>query len=140
MPPRLSERARRSRELGRQGESLAAGYLRSSGWRILARNVRVPMGEADLVALAPDGDTRVVVEVKTRRRFVGQLARSAAAMPEESVTLRKRRTLRAVARHLAVANGWRTVRVDVIAIEWGPAGATLRHHAGDAARVNGASC
>lgn len=119
---------------------MAARYLRSNGWRILARNVRVPMGEADIVALAPDGLTRVVVEVKTRRRFEGQAARSAAARPEESVTLRKRRTLRAIARHLAVANRWRAVRVDVVAVEWGPRGAILRHHPGDGAVITQASC
>ena len=116
------------------------------GWRVLARNVRLPMGEADIVALAPDGTTRVVVEVKTRRRFAGQSERSASARPEESVTWRKRRTLRAIAMHLARANGWRRVRVDVIAIEWGPLGATVRHHEGVVAGfggrrgLSGASC
>jgi putative endonuclease len=145
-PPRTSERVRRTRALGRRGESMAAGHLRSMGWRILARNVRLPMGEADIIALAPDGTTRVVVEVKTRRRFAGQSGRSASARPEESVTCRKRRTLRAIAMHLARANGWRCVRVDVIAIEWGPRDATVRHHEGvvagfgDRGGLSGGSC
>ena len=47
--------------LGRRGERAAARLLRSQGYRVLARNARVPMGEADLVCLAPDGKTVVVV-------------------------------------------------------------------------------
>ena len=34
----------------RRGETLAAWYLRLSGWRILARRVKTPRGEIDLVA------------------------------------------------------------------------------------------
>lgn len=119
---------------------MVADFLRSGGWRVLGRNVRLPMGEADIVALTPDGETRVVVEVKTRRRAAGQSERSATALPEESVTSRKRRTLLAIARHLARANGWRQVRVDVVAVEWGPQGATLRHHPGPARHVSPGSC
>ncbi len=98
------------------------------------------MGEADIVALSPDGVTRVVVEVKTRRRVAGQAPRSATAMPEESVTSRKRRTLLAIARHLARANGWSSVRIDIVAVEWGPRVATLRHHAGQVGRFRPGSC
>lgn len=51
-------------ELGRWGEAVAAEHLRSSGYRILDRNWRCPIGEIDIVALQ-DG-ALVVVEVKTR--------------------------------------------------------------------------
>jgi len=37
------------RELGRMGERAALGMLRSIGYSVLGRNVRVPMGEADIV-------------------------------------------------------------------------------------------
>jgi putative endonuclease len=36
--------------LGRQGEEVAARYLEKKGLKILARNVRTPVGEIDLVA------------------------------------------------------------------------------------------
>jgi putative endonuclease len=49
---------------GARGERAAARYLRKRGYCILARNFRVPGGEADIVA-EKDG-LLVVVEVKTR--------------------------------------------------------------------------
>jgi putative endonuclease len=51
--------------LGRQGETLAAGYLENLGMRIIDRNWRCSSGEIDIVAL--DGDTLVIAEIKTRR-------------------------------------------------------------------------
>lgn len=50
---------------GRRGETLAAWYLRLHGWRIVARRVRTPRGEIDLVARR--GRTVCFVEVKWRR-------------------------------------------------------------------------
>jgi putative endonuclease len=52
-------------QVGREGESLAERFLRSRGYRILARNVRSPSGELDVVA--EDGDVLVFVEVKVRQ-------------------------------------------------------------------------
>jgi putative endonuclease len=52
-------------QLGREGESLAERFLRSRGYHIVARNVRSPSGELDLIA--EDGEVLVFVEVKARR-------------------------------------------------------------------------
>lgn len=115
--------------LGPAGERAAEKFLKANGYRVLARNARVPMGEADLLCTAPDGDTVVLVEVKSRRVVPG-----VAAPPAElNVTAHKRRKLRAIMRHLSRANRWgaRPRRIDVIAVDFvGDEPAELRHHAG----------
>ena len=58
-------RAERERQ-GRRAENLAAWFLRLKGWRILARRVKNPRGEVDLIARR--GRTVAFVEVKWRRR------------------------------------------------------------------------
>ena len=55
---RLADRA------GRRAETIAAWWLRLKGYRILARRVRTPVGEIDMVARR--GRTLVFVEVKAR--------------------------------------------------------------------------
>ncbi len=115
--------------LGPAGERAAAKHLRTLGYRVLGCNLRVPMGEADVLALAPDGDTIVLVEVKARR--VG--AEGAFAAPEASITAHKRRKLAAILDHLARANGWtkRPLRIDAVAVEFPGTGKPLvRHHVG----------
>ena len=54
----------RSQGRGRRGELLAAWFLRFKGYRILARDLRCPVGEIDLVARR--GRTLAIVEVKAR--------------------------------------------------------------------------
>jgi putative endonuclease len=49
---------------GRRAEFFAALYLRLKGYRIMARNVRLPSGEIDLVARR--GRLLIFVEVKYR--------------------------------------------------------------------------
>lgn len=49
---------------GRSAETMACWYLRLRGWRILARRVRVPGGEVDIVARR--GRTVAFIEVKAR--------------------------------------------------------------------------
>jgi putative endonuclease len=71
--------------LGISGEALAADHLRGLGYQIVARDVRTPLGQLDLVAI--DGSTLVLVEVKTR-------AGHGFGLPQEAVDRRKIRKLR----------------------------------------------
>ena len=77
-------------QLGKRGEDLAAGFLRSAGCDILTANYRCPWGEIDLVAR--DGEELAFVEVRTRRSF-------AYGSPQESITRRKAGNLVAAAEH-----------------------------------------
>ena len=49
---------------GRRGEGWAALFLRLKGWRVIARRVKTPRGEIDLIARR--GRTVAFVEVKWR--------------------------------------------------------------------------
>lgn len=55
---------KRAERRGRTGESLAALLLILQGWSVIARRVRTPVGEIDLIARR--GRTTLFVEVKTR--------------------------------------------------------------------------
>jgi putative endonuclease len=94
---------------GRRGETIAAWYLRAHGWRIVARRLRLPMIEVDLVARR--GDVLAVVEVKWRERAeTAQLALRPAAVAR----------LRAAATELAARESARgrpvSARVDLLAL------------------------
>ena len=119
-----------TRRLGRAGERLAARTLRRAGYAILGRNLRVPMGEADLLALAPDRRTIVLVEVKTREPPAP--GAPPHPPPERNVHAEKRAKLRRILRHLLKANHWETRphRIDVVAIDWPPDDGKpeVRHH------------
>lgn len=109
-------------ELARRGEDAAAAYLERIGLTIVERNWRCTSGEADVIAL--DGDTLVIVEVKTRRSV-------SAGTPEEAVSPTKQRTLVRIARHYLAHAGLdeAQTRFDVIAIRpLGEDRALLRHH------------
>lgn len=67
--------------VGKAGESLALEFLKRKGYRILATNVRTPMGELDAVARFKG--TIVFVEIKTRAGY-------SLGPPSLSVTKRKK--------------------------------------------------
>ncbi|MBY0307778.1 MAG: YraN family protein [Phycisphaerales bacterium] len=111
----------RIKPVGARGEDAAAAYLRRAGYVILDRNVRVPVGEADIVAQldSADGGRRTVVLVEVKTRTVDPAVKRPRA--EEQVGAFKRRKLRAVMGHLVRSNpewrGWRK-RIDVVAVEF----------------------
>lgn len=77
-----------SAQLGAWGEALAAGFLQSRGWHVLARNYHSCFGEIDLIA--EDGVVLAFVEVKLRKSSKFGAAR-------EFVDFRKQEKLRATA-------------------------------------------
>ncbi|BDE05318.1 UPF0102 protein [Vulcanimicrobium alpinum] len=100
-------------ERGRAGEDAAVALLESHGYRIVARNVRLPGGEIDVIAR--DGDTIVFVEVKAR---AGTSFGSALG----AVDARKRTTLRALAADwLQIAAPRARARFDVVTFDRGRA-------------------
>ena len=96
-------------ERGRAGENAAAALLEAHGYRIIARNVRVPGGEIDLVCV--ESGTLVFVEVKRREGSSFGSALSA-------VDARKRRKLRMIASDYAqIVAPMARVRFDVVTID-----------------------
>lgn len=78
-----------TRDLGKQGEDLAAEFLLAKGFTILERNFTTKSGEIDIVAEDKEG-TRIFVEVKTAYS-------SAAGDPASWVDARKQHQLGRVA-------------------------------------------
>ncbi len=113
----------KGKRLGERGEDAAAAFLERAGMEIVERNWRAPTGgEIDIVAL--DGDTVVLVEVKTRKN-------STKGSPEEAVTPAKQRRYRKLAKAYQAHMGTVEVplRFDVIAITViAEDRALLRHH------------
>lgn len=116
---------------GRRGELVARRYLSRRAYRVIGKNIRTLAGEADLLCIAPDRITMVIVEVKSRTLRRGESA--AAIPPEASVTREKRLTLQRVARLLARANAWenRPWRIDVVGVEFPAGGKPVVRHTQD---------
>lgn len=106
----MSTRAEREAR-GRRGEVLAAWYLRLKGWRIVAKRVKTPRGEIDLIARR--GKVVAFVEVKWRA--------SAAELDHSIDAYRLRRVLAA-----AEAVGHRYAKAGD---EHGSMSSSLRHGA-----------
>ncbi len=98
-----------TRARGREAEDLAAAFLESRGFTILARNHATRQGEVDLVA--QEGDVLCFVEVRSRTS-------DAQGGPEETVSGAKARRVVAAATDWAARNGGldRDIRFDVVAV------------------------
>jgi putative endonuclease len=115
-------------QTGARGEQLAADWLRRErGFTIVARNWRSPRDRRDEIDLVGrDGSALVFVEVKAR-------AAGALVPGYHAVDERKKNVLRRAAG--AYVRGLRpkprTVRFDIVEVEWPAAGAagapTVRH-------------
>ena len=109
--------------VGRHGEDIAARYLVEAGYVLVERNWRGTRGELDIVAW--DGDEIVVVEVKTRTGL-------GFGHPAEAITPVKLARLKRLAGQWLGERAPRaaSVRIDVLAVVLGPAGAHVEHITG----------
>lgn len=98
--------------VGRDGESIAAGYLERRGYRIWQRNFRCPHGEIDLIA--SKGEFLVFVEVKTR-------AKATPYHPTLAVTEDKKRRVRLLGDYYCTQHLQQPLqpRFDVVAVTLG---------------------
>jgi putative endonuclease len=109
----------RHNELGRRGEELARKFLEKAGFRILDTNWRHEKDELDIVAM--DGETLVIVEVKTRSTdYFGD--------PSEAVGKAKEKFLiRAAEAYLETNNLDTEIRYDIISVILTNGGHKIRH-------------
>ena len=94
---------------GKAGEDAAMAFLESHGYRVVARNVRLPGGEID--AICVEAGILVIVEVKRRdsRSFGSALG---------AVDRKKQASLRALAADYAQIVAPRAqIRFDVVALD-----------------------
>lgn len=99
---------RRAWRRGLTAETVCVLWLTFLGYRIVARRLRTPVGEIDIVARR--GRTLAIVEVKARQRRDGALA---------SVSTRQRRRLQRAAQWLIAGRAdlaALNIRFDVIAV------------------------
>ena len=116
-PDPQTRQAASDASLGRRGEDLAARHLKKHGLKILARNYRCPVGEADIIALDTStrkdcgAETIAIVEVKTR-------SSDAYTDPASAVNADKQRRMRKVARYYLAGRDAAdfNVRFDVVSI------------------------
>ncbi len=98
----------KNNEFGKKGEALAAAYLVSKGYKIVAKNYR--FGKAEIDILARNGKLLIVVEVKSRSsKFIKNIA--------ETVTAKKIKLLRTATNHFVLDKNLDVeVRFDIITI------------------------
>jgi putative endonuclease len=97
--------------LGRRGEDLAHRFLRRQGYVIVARNHRLASGDAEADLIAWEGETLVIVEVKSRQN-------EDFGPPDRAVGEDKQAHIRRIARAYArtTATPWERVRCDVVTV------------------------
>ncbi len=113
---------------GERGEDLAFFHLRGLGYTVVARRWHSARLRGDLDLVAWDGDTLVIVEVKTRTAH--DLAPAETAVNEE-----KQRMLRrmALAYRRRLPEPWRDavpLRFDILSVYDLPSGAEFDHRRG----------
>lgn len=104
---------------GKEGEQIAAAFLKKNGYRIFKTNFHCPIGEIDIIAR--EKGELVFIEVKTRKsREMGY--------PEQAVGSKKQRKMSQLAQWYMQQEKFEDVpaRFDVVAITLLPDGNEIR--------------
>jgi len=101
-------RGRKARRDGKRAELIALWWLRLKGYRLIARNLRTPVGEIDLIMRRG----RVVAVVEVKRRAGSSAAESVSATQRTRV-LRASQWALSARPELAVLD----IRYDVVLLE-----------------------
>lgn len=107
-----------NRITGNKGEEEATNFLIKHNYKILARNLELFCGEIDI--LAQDKGTIVIVEVKTVRG-------SGFGLAQELVRYKKQQKLKLLARTLEQKYPNRTIRIDVIGVDYSEIDPKIEH-------------
>jgi putative endonuclease len=98
----------KNKELGQEGEQLAADYLKKNNWKVLEMNYRYSHSEVDLIG--QKDQLLVFFEVKTRTN-------TAFGMPEDFVNEKKAESVIRAANHYVEQINWEgNIRFDIISI------------------------
>ncbi|WP_038057234.1 YraN family protein [Thermodesulfobacterium hydrogeniphilum] len=115
-----------SKEKGQKSENIAEKYLKSKGFKILAKNYRTKAGEIDIIAIK--NKTLVFVEVKSEIEKINFSA-------EEKVDFKKKNKIFKVAEHFLVKNLKKLrkiedIRFDVIVVRFDNTKEEVIHYEG----------
>jgi putative endonuclease len=111
--------------VGKIGESIAAKYLKSKGYRILERNFKTKFGEIDIISISPQGSL-VFVEVKTMKvnsKISSNIDEKGGRFyPEDHMTFKKIKNFKKMSEYYLNKNLKSKIKVsdcrlDVIAID-----------------------
>ena len=97
-----------NKSTGNIGENIAADYLARQGYKILERNLVLPVGEIDI--LAQKKEIIIIVEVKAVRGAGFGLA-------QELVRYKKQQKLKLLGRAIEQKYSNRPIRIDVIGVD-----------------------
>ncbi|MBL4591443.1 MAG: YraN family protein [Phycisphaerales bacterium] len=111
--------ARREKTIWVQGEDAAARYMKRNGCVVIARNLRLGMGEIDLLCREKKTGTIIVVEVKARLHAEDTRIQ---IDPTASITQAKKTKLRTLARAIKKQTEYRDspIRIDVVSVIFTP--------------------
>ena len=101
-----------AQELGKLAEDIAAEYVLSLGWTVLARNVKIPPGELDIVAADLNSKPQELIIIEVRCRTIGKIQ-----PPLDSIGPRKLNALIKSSREFVDKIEWQNFwRIDIIGI------------------------
>lgn len=108
---------RATKSIWTRGEDAAARHMKRLGYKVLARNLRLPVGEIDILCLERASGTIVIVEVKARaynehtRKHID---------PMSSITKKKQLKLLLLARTIKhmPAYAEAPIRIDAISVRF----------------------